>query len=254
MDEWKDYYEDFKNDKTKSHDEILHETDFVTIRKLHAKYAERLHHQIFERDDGSRFYLIGNKELRDHYGEIICKIAGSHHWSYDEVEKMDTQLPASSNYPQEWRINSLKLACILRCADAGHIDDGRAPDYLLELLNINGVSKNHWIAQNRLSQIDIDGNNPDRVIIKSNISFKEDDFASWNVAFDAVQVLDYELKKTNELFHKKGIEGFLVKGVSGAASREELCKYIKTEGWEPFDACIHISNVESLIIHKNHLK
>lgn len=249
LDEWKDYYEDFKNDKTKSHSEILHETDFITIRKLHAKKAEQLHHQLFEKDDGSSFYLIENKGLRDHYGEVICKIAGSHHWSFDEVGKMDTQLPASSEYPQEWRINSLKLACILRCADAGHIDDGRAPDYLLELLNINGVSKDHWIAQNRLSQIDIDRYNQDNVIIKSNISFKEDDFASWNVAYDAVQVLDHELKKTNELFRRKGIDEFSAKGVSGAASREELCKYIKTEGWEPFDACIHISNVESLIMN-----
>lgn len=63
LDEWKDYYEDLKNDKTKSSDEIIYETDFITIRKLHAKYAEKLHHQLFEKDDGSKFYIIGNKGL-----------------------------------------------------------------------------------------------------------------------------------------------------------------------------------------------
>ena len=245
--EWKDYYEDFKDNKTKEENEILFDTDFITIRKLHAKYAEHLYNQLFERDDGSKFYIIDNKSLRDHYGELICKVAGSHHWEYDELEKMDTQMPASSHFPREWSINLLKLACILRCADAGHIDDGRAPDYLLRLLDINGVSKNHWIAQNRLSQIDNDRLNPDNVIIKSNITFKEEDFASWNVAFDAVQVLDRELKMSNALLKQNGIREFKAKRVSGASTREELCKYIKTEGWEPFDACVHVSEVERLI-------
>ena len=169
-------------------------------------------------------FSIDDKSLRAHYGELICKIAGSHHWNMDDVGTMDTQVPPSSIFPQEWRIDSLKLACILRCADAGHIDDGRAPDYLIELLKINGVSKNHWIAQNRLSQIDRDRYNPDKVIIKSNISFREEDFAAWNVAFDVVQVLDHELKASNELLKRKGSEAFAVQGVSGAVSREELSK------------------------------
>lgn len=245
--EWKDYYEDYKNDNSLNEDEKLFEADFRTIRRLHAKCAEQLHDQVFDKDDGSKFYVIDDKSLRAHYGELICKIAGSHHWNMDDVGTMDTQVPPSSIFPQEWRIDSLKLACILRCADAGHIDDGRAPDYLIELLKINGVSKNHWIAQNRLSQIDRDRYNPDKVIIKSNISFREEDFAAWNVAFDVVQVLDHELKASNELLKRKGSEAFAVQGVSGAVSREELSKYIKTDGWEPVEACVHISNVENLI-------
>lgn len=245
--EWKDNYEDYKNDNSFNDDEKLFEADFKTIRRLHAKYAENLYSQLFQRGDGSSFYVIEDKSLREHYGEVICKIAGSHHWNIDEVADMDTQLPVSLGYPQEWRVDSLRLACILRCADAGHIDYGRAPDYLLELLKINGVSKYHWEAQNRLTQIDTDKYDKDKVIIKSNISFKEDDFAAWNVAFDAVQVLNKELRASNELLKRKGITEFAAKEVSGAKSKEELCKYIKTTGWEPFDADVHISNVEGLI-------
>ena len=141
--EWKDYYEDFRNENLLSEEEILLETDFKTIRLLHAKKAEELYQQLFTRVDGSSFYIIEDKTLRDHYGEIICRIAGSHHWNIDELEQLDIQLPVTSEYPQEWRINPLKLACILRCADAGHIDDGRAPDYLFNLLHLHGVSKNH---------------------------------------------------------------------------------------------------------------
>lgn len=245
--EWKDYYEDLRHEKSLNEKEILFETDFKTIRFLHARKAEDLYHQLFKRVDGSSFYIIEDKTIREHYGEIICKIAGSHHWNIDELEKLDTQLPVTSEYPQEWRINPIKLACILRCADAGDIDDGRAPDYLFELLKIHGVSKNHWIAQNRLSQLDSDINSPEKLLVKSTISFGEEDFAAWNVAYDAVKILDHELKSSNELLQKKGIQEFFAKSVCGASSREELSKYIHTVGWEPYDACVHISNVEDLI-------
>jgi hypothetical protein len=248
LNEWKDYYEDYKKDDSLEEKEKLFETDFLTIRLLHAKKAEVLHNQLFDRGDGSRFYLIENESLRSHYGEIISQIAGSHHWNIEDVEKkLDIQVPPTSEYPKEWGINPLKLACILRCADAGHIDDGRAPDYLLRLLQVNGVSRNHWVAQNRLSQIDIDYCDKEKVIIKSNIKFKEKDFAAWNVAYDAVRILDHELKTSNELLKKNNIAEFQAKGVSGAGSKEELRKYIETEGWEPYDAFVHISNVEKLI-------
>lgn len=85
---------------------------------------------------------------------------------------LGNQIPALAGFPVDWRINPLKLACLLRCADAGHIDSGRAPDYLLKLLDINGVSRNHWEAQNKLSQIDIDTTNKSNVIIASNIAFR----------------------------------------------------------------------------------
>lgn len=245
--EWKDYYEDYKKDTTLSDEEQRYEADFYTIRMLHAKSAEHLYEKMFLRSDGSSFYIIEDESLRNHLGSLICKIAASHHWSIDEVEKLGVQQAALVNYPMDWRINPMKLACIIRCADAGHIDEGRAPDYLLKLLAINGVSRNHWIAQNHLSQIDRNVIDQEKVIICSNIDFKEADFAAWNVACDAVQVLEHEIKASNALLKENGIQEFYTKGVSGADSRQSLSKYIKTDGWMPCDANIHIGNVEGLI-------
>ena len=245
--EWKDYYADYKKDSTLSVDEQYLETDFHTIRLLHAKSAENLYNKLFSRPDGSSFYIIEDESLRNHLGGIICKIAASHHWNIDEVEKLGVQLPALAGYPMDWRINPMKLACIIRCADAGHIDEGRAPDYLLKLLTVNGVSRNHWVAQNRLSQIDRDVRDDNKVVICSNIDFKEADFAAWNVACDAVQVLDNEIKASNALLKKNDVPEFYTKGVSGANSRQSLSEYIKTDGWMPCDANIHISNIEGLI-------
>lgn len=245
--EWKDYYADYK-EKDYSTEEIrLYETDFCTIRLLHAKYAEQLYKQLFEKEDGSRFYIIEDESLRIHLGEIICKIAASHHWDIDDVEKLGCQFSAISGFPREWRINPIKLACILRCADAGHIDAGRAPDYFLKLLDINGVSRNHWIAQNRLSQIDTDLRDDSKVIIRSNMKFGEEDFAAWNVAYDAVCVLDHELKVSNELLKRNNICEFQAHSVTGADSQEHLCQYIETDGWMPCNASVHISNIEGLI-------
>lgn len=245
--EWKDYYAEYIEDENLTEDERLYEADFSTIRLLHAKSAEKLYTQLFRRLDGSRFYLIEDETIRTHLGPIICEIAASHHWNIDEVEKLGNQIPALAGYPRKWRINPMKLACILRCADAGHIDAGRAPDHILKLLKINGVSKNHWIAQNRLMQIDTDMNDNSRVVIRSNIKFEEKDFAAWNVAFDAVRVLNHELMVSNDILRRNNSQEFMAKRVTGADTQEELCKYIETDGWSPCDANIHISNIEGLI-------
>lgn len=246
--EWKDFHGDYISQLDMSSEEKEYETDFRTIRYLHAKYAMGLCNQFFERENGSTFYIIEDDELRNHLWQTIGNIAASHHWNMDKVKALGDQIPALAGFPVDWRINPLKLACLLRCADAGHIDSGRAPDYLLKLLDINGVSRNHWEAQNKLSQIDIDTTNKSNVIIASNIDFSESDYAAWNVVYDAVMVLNNELIQSYEVLNNLPLPiPFQARRVSGAGSREELCKYVKTCGWFPCDANIHISNIEGII-------
>lgn len=245
--EWKDYYADYNNSASMTEDEKLYETDFRTIRHLHAKYAEKLYCQLFTREDDSSFYIVEDELLRRHLGEICGKIAGSHHWDIEDMETLGIQIPPPAGFPADWRVNPLKLACILRCADAGHIDSGRAPDYLLRLLDLNGISRNHWIAQNRLSQIDRDVKDRTKVLIRSEISFKEEDFSAWNIAYDAICILDHEIKSSNETLRKHACQEFQAKGVNGSESQEALSKYILTDGWIPCSARIHISNIEGLI-------
>ena len=216
---------------------------------MHAQQATQILEKLFKRPDGSFYYIIENQTLRDHLKTLISNIAYSHHWNIDQVsKKLLTQENALSGFPKEWRINPQKLACIIRCADAAHLDSGRAPDYLFHILNLNGVSYNHWKAQNYLAQIDIDTITSDRVKITSTKKFEESDFSAWNVAYDAVVVLNNEIKSSNRLL--KSINPdlcFQAKEVAGAYSREELSQYIRTENWTPCEATIHISNVADLI-------
>lgn len=254
--QWKDYLKAVQQENVMTlEEEQQKEADFRTIRFFHAKAIKdkELHRQRFKKNDGATFYIIEdpsdpeNQTLRIHLGELICEIAASHHLNIDKVEALGNQHIALARYPREWRINPIKLACILRCADAGHIDASRAPDHLLKLLTINGVSRDHWKAQNHLSPLDVDDNDSTKVLITSDMAFPEEEFAAWNVAYDAVHVLDHELKSSNELLKRKNIPQFQVQGVSGAESREALSNHIKTKGWTPCDATLHVSNVEDLV-------
>lgn len=246
--QWKDAYADGPAG-TKDEDEFKKECDFDAIRALHAKYAEDIPTQTYKNDDDTTFYIIENEDYRTYFGELIGKIAASHHWSIDDVElKLDSQVNPIAEVPRDWEINAQKLACILRCADAGHIDNGRAPYNIYRSLSVNGVSRNHWESQIRLGQVRPNNKDTSKLLITSTKSFKKEEFAAWNVAYDAVRIFDEELKKSNNLLNS--IDGDLVfpySGVSGANSKEELAKYIKTEGWQPCNFVVHTSNIKLLI-------
>ena len=93
----------------------------------------------------------------------------------------------------------------------------------------------------------IDREDSTRLVIKSNKSFEEKDFEAWYVAYDMVKLLNNELSKSNDLLRKCGTSQFQAKSVRGVESQEELSLYIKTKGWKPCDAEIHIGDVEHLI-------
>jgi len=247
--QWKDAYADGTGEKDDA--EFKKECDFLAIRAIHAREAERLLSQLFARDNGSTFYIIDNDSYRKHFGSLIGKIAASHHWDIDKVEsELKKQINPRSKMPNDWKINAQKLACILRCADAGHIDDGRAPDAIYQSLLVNGVSRYHWESQNHLCQVCEDENDKTKLCITSSNPFKKEEelaVAAWHVAYDAVRIFDEELKKSNNLLIANHIKEFPHNGVSGANSKEDLAKYIETEGWQPCNFGVHTSNIKNLI-------
>lgn len=246
-DVWKDAFAEGPG-KLKE-DDFLKECDFTAIRAIHAREAKDIMNKTFSSDDMPSFHIVKKASYRHSLGEIIGKIAASHHWSIDEIEsKLDIQITPSSEIPGFWDINAQKLACILRCADAGHIDDGRAPYYIFRSLNVNGVSLEHWKYQSNLGIVQPYIKDNSKLLITSTSSFKKEDFAAWNVAYEAVKWFDEEIKKSNYLL--KTIDDRLVfprTGVMGASSKEELAKYIKTEGWQPCSIGVHSSNIKNLI-------
>lgn len=235
-------------------DEKLDEADFSAMRSLHASRAAELGTASWIDPDGEAIYLIENLELRKHYGALIGQVAASHHWPIEDVlSKLPHQLNALPSMPREWRVDPVKVACLLRCADAAHIDSRRAPDFLRALANLHGVSADHWTAQNWLERVDRDTDDPDgrSLLFTSGKAFSEKDAQSWWVAFDAIRLVDRELRASADLLERRQQRlespAFHMQRVTGATSPEVANETIRTNGWMPKAVEIHVGNLERLI-------
>lgn len=250
--QWKDAFAGIKETSPLLKiEEVEHQADFIALRNLHAFQAEKLLNAKWkDSSTGNEIYLLENQELRSHLGKVIGQIASSHHWDIETViSTFNTQLNVPSGFPREWRIDPIKLACILRCSDAAHIDNERAPDFLHALLKRSGISFDHWKAQNRLAKVDIDQSdiNKSTLLFTSTIDFKETDSDAWFVAYDAICLVDKEIKSCNSLLENRKSQSFKVKKVRGVESPESLATYVKADSWEPRSAKVHVGNVEKII-------
>jgi hypothetical protein len=253
--EWKDAIAAIDARDTSSIvDQKWDEADFATMRILHAQRAAELGSASWTDPDGDKFYLIESVELRRHYGTLIGQIAASHHWPIEDVSsKLPPQLNALSSMPRDWRVDPVKLACLLRCADAAHIDNRRAPDFLRALTKLHGVSADHWTAQNWLERADRDTADAQgrSLIFTSGKAFTEANAQAWWVAFEAIRLVDRELSASADLLEKrpqaKQSPPFQMQRVTGASSPEIAKQIIPTSGWSPKAVEIHVSNLERLV-------
>ncbi|EGJ72275.1 ATP-binding region ATPase domain protein [Bacteroides coprosuis DSM 18011] len=251
--QWKDAFAELQlNSKKEDIDKLKNQADFTALRELHAIQAEVLLEKSWrDPDNGQELYLLENQTLRKHLGKLIGQIASSHHWDIEQLAtKLSIQQNSLPSFPREWRIDPVKIACILRCADAAHLDNLRAPDFLYALIKRNGISLNHWQAQNRISRVDIDQTDPNKetLLFNSSIDFKEEDSASWFVAYDAICLVEKEIRSCNSLLSQRSQNlTFKVKKVKGIESPEKLSEYIKVDNWKPCSAKVHVGNIERLI-------
>lgn len=253
---WKDaYVAETEKNYLIQEDVLKASADFVTLRQLHADQSSKLAEKAWkDPDTGHDIYLIENYQLRKHLGPLIGQIASSHHWDIEKVASvLRNQVNAIGDFPREWRIDPIKIACLLRCADAAHIDNTRAPDFLHALLRRRGISFNHWQAQNRLARVDLDqfDKNKSTILFTSTRPFREDEAASWWVAFDATCLIEKEIRASNALLESRDggnpSPQFQVKRVKGIESSERMTEHIQVDGWTPCAAELHVGNMENLV-------
>ena len=232
----------------KKEEDFEKECDFVAIRNIHAEKVENILEVEFTPHKGKPYYILEEEELRKQYGTIIGLIAGSHHWDIEKVEAgLAYQFNPIGDIPREWTIHPHKLACILRCADAGHIDISRASDAERRSAEITENSENHWTAQNHLTLACKDETEQKKLCFTSGNPFPRTEAAAWTLAYDLICQFDNEIRKSNRLLKKLNLEPFPFVGVSGVSSKEAMKKYIKTAGWEPCDIGVRASNIKALI-------
>lgn len=218
-----------------SQDAIL----FEVLRTLHAEQAEGLCSRQWESASGAIF-LLEDSELREAYGELIGRIAGSHHWSHERMQSdLSLVRGGSPSLPREWTINETKLACILRCADAAQVDRTRAPLMLYAALGPSGYSDLHWRAQSKLNRPALV---KEAICFSSSTSFSHDEAEAWWVAYDLGRLLDRELRGTNALLSEAGLETFAALRVQGVDTPNLFAQHVKTNRWRPIDASIRVTD------------
>ena len=228
-------------------DEIAREALFDTLRTLHAEQAEKLHDIPYALPDGE-IYLIDDIVLRRHFGLTIGKIAASHHWDREKLRpRLRKQIGPLGWAPKLGSIQPVRLACLLRCADACQIDQRRAPDFDLALQAPIGMSKKHWQAQNRLTPPTIDDDSP---AFTSTQAFDQEDADVWWIAHDLIQIAHRELQECAALMRDQDLPPLRVTGVAGASDPAKLATdYVETEGWVPVDAS-YSDDLPEGILHK----
>jgi hypothetical protein len=215
------------------------------LRSLHAKRAGELPNVSWAKSESDPEYLIEDADLRHFYGAIIGKIAASHHAHANHLpEIMGSWIGAFAKAPNEWSIEPLKLACLLRLADAAQIDQRRAPRFLRSLTWPEGLPGDHWNFQSKLAKPAL---REDALIITSGPSFTLADADAWWLCFDAISMIDDELRGCDVLLENCKLPRLAAKRVRGAESPKALSEFIRTTEWEPVDTTIKVGDVPRLV-------
>ena len=131
---WKDAYARLSYATSRTPGNLLQEADFEALRNLHAKQARTIATEAWECPEAAPVFVIANPDLREDYGELIGELASSHHWRIESVvDRFSVRRPAAAFLDTAWDVDALKIACLLRVADAGHIDAARAPSFLFTI-------------------------------------------------------------------------------------------------------------------------
>jgi hypothetical protein len=224
----------------------LNERELISLvlRKLHAQKAGELPTQPFFLNDREKIFLIDETELRRFYGRSIGLLAFSHWWSIDRVED-EFQVPLGAFPPfTRCSVDLLKLACLLRVADAIHLDRRRAPLFKRALINPSGISFDHWKFQEKLASPRIED---ETLVFTSSDTFSRSEASAWWLAFEAIVYADKELADSNRLLREKLEIELAAKRVRGALSPDHFSKLVPVADWKPVESKVHASNIPRII-------
>jgi hypothetical protein len=216
------------------------------LRSLHAQQAEKLAFVTWRTEPGAPpEYLIEDNQIRLSFGQIIGRIAHSHWWPVSRLEREFTRVLGAPPWcPDSWVVDPLKIACLLRVADASHIDSRRAPSFLRALRRLSDYSDRHWRFQEKLQKPYLSG---DALTYTSGYAFPLEDAEAWWLCLDVLGLIDGELRQVDALLADRGLPRLAARRVAGIESPERFASHVLTDGWLPVDAYVQVSDVPRLI-------
>lgn len=214
------------------------------LRRLHAQQAEVLATQAWMSPNEEQLYLIEDSELRSFYGPTIGQIAHSHWWPIDKLQDQFREDLGAHPSKTSNHTDRLKLACLLRVADALHLDSRRAPSFLYTITRPTGESSLHWNFQTRLARPYVES---DAIVFTSGQPFSRGEAESWWLAYDKINIADQQLRDVNVLLHTLGKSTLKAKRIVGAGSPKILSRKIPTHGWRPIETRIRVSDALHIV-------
>ncbi|HEY1834416.1 MAG TPA: ATP-binding protein [Solirubrobacteraceae bacterium] len=241
--------EDIANPKP----EVARQALETVLRERHAECAEELAVVSWTAPgDPDPIYLLDDFDARHAYGRLIGRIAHSHWLAVAELPGLfgaaptepGAALTAPSWLPEEWTVDALKLACVLRLADAVHLDASRAPALSWAIRRPPGISDDHWKFQERLHQPTAQN---DRLVFTAGQAFRREDADAWWLCLAHLRQADAELRSVDALLADLGRPRFLVRGVSGVDDTRRLSRLIPTDGWLPRETPIRVGDAPNVL-------
>lgn len=232
-----------RNYPEKTSSEIEKEVLEIILRKHHAMYAKEIAVKAWGYN-GEYVYLIEDSDIRNSFGEIIGLIANSHAWNISDLpSRLCGSFTGINVIPSAWTVDPVKIAAILRAADAIHIDNTRAPEILAAVIKAKGISALHWNFQSKLNAPTIER---DRLIFTSGRSFEVKDAEAWWLCYDMLKLVDTELRDIDTLLASRGSFRLKAIGVKDIGDPVRIANYIRVSDWIPIDATIKVSNISKL--------
>ncbi|GAB5405703.1 MAG: hypothetical protein Aurels2KO_39340 [Aureliella sp.] len=227
--------------------EIYDQVLLWRLRDVHAEACIRLACDGIIDQSGNVLPIIENSELREELGATIGKVASSHHWDISTVVEKLAHRTAYSGGSSSWEANLLVLACILRCADACHIDRRRASPLLMALRRPVGGSVPHWRGQQRIG-LPILNENTKLLEFRSTTPFLQADRQAWQIIYEmASGWADKELRKCDLVLRERHMPRFAAIGIAGVEDPESFSQFIETESWSPINLSVRITNVAKVV-------
>jgi hypothetical protein len=216
------------------------------LRQNHANAARTLAFNEYAKSTSdAKYHLIEDADLRSTYADLIGRIAYSHWLPVDQLaDEFKTPVGAFPGASPDWHVDSLRLACILRTADACHIDARRAPGFLRALRRPSGVADKHWRFQEYV-QMPVPRSGLLHYSVSRPIPIGDAD--AWWIGYELIQLADRELRDVDLLLRDTGRDPLLLSGVAGSGDTVRLRRYIRTQGWEPVNTEVGVSDVASLV-------
>jgi hypothetical protein len=213
----------------------------MAARALHASLALEL---VDEKLPGLDRFLIEPTEIREAWGDYIGKVAASHHWSINEVE---AQLGRRGRIPDTFggKIDLAYLACLIRLIDYAHINATRASGLERALRSdLNEESIVHWLAQERVSGPEREGN---LLVYASQRSIQDVD--AWWLFFEMASGLDNEIAAVVDYLRSRTISSgrLTLEGVRGVRSPQAFAALVSPDDFDPLDVRIRMDSTNRLV-------